>query len=801
MGRPAVVSQVVTRFARLPSCRTRGKTTGTLHFADAIANAVLFLHHTGFGPAPLMSAHDAPVAAGGVSPAVERLREVGTGVSAAFVLLAALLPLGLIAFAPLGESAVQAGVRAAFAAAIFGNVTALFLSGALLPNEVPRASSVFLFAAFVGRIAFDPALRGLPGGGAAEIVFLAAVCLMLTAIVQVLFGFLRLGNIARFVPYPVVAGLMTGLAVTLMYYELPEILGMHHGNGGADEHHGINPWTLLVAVVTIVAVVGVGRRWPKLPSKLIGIAAGTLVAIGIGIIAPAVDFGPRIPFLGQLPAPDKLLPFFSQGGFDLVLHYRYELVVAALTIAVVGSLDSLLSAVGEADGPLDTAHHPNRLLVALGCGNLMSSLFGGVPVAYSSHHALATHAGGPRRILSSVATTGTLVLLLLYGAPLLKLIPIGVLSGVMVVLAFGLIDRWAGSTLARVRRGQYDSELIVNIVLVVLVAGVTIAFGLIAAVVTGLILSLGLFLAVMNRSLIRSVTTGATRGSRRVYPPDQASFLRVEGHKFKVIELDGAIFFGTADRLALEVTRAAQNARYVVLDLRRVNMIDASGALMLHRLSSRLRGRGIALLLAHLTATSNLGRAVTGAGVYTERHHADWFDDADRALEWIESELLRHAQLGNANRELAIGEFALLAGLTADELEFMKPYLDRQLFPTRSALYHEGQTGDRMYLLARGAVSIVAEDPEARGKHRRVVTLAPGVIFGESAMVEGGTRSVTAIAENEVVTYSMSRRNFDAIHAARPDLYRRLVLNMLSHLSGLLRMTTGILRETGDSVD
>ena len=77
----------------------------------------------------------------------------------------------------------------------------------------------------------------------------------------------------------------------------------------------------------------------------------------------------------------------------------------------------------------------------------------------------------------------------------------------------------------------------------------------------------------------------------------------------------------------------------------------------------------------------------------------------------------------------------------------MKPYLDRQLFPARAALFHEGQLGDRLYLLARGAVSIVAEDPGAKGKHRRVVTLAPGVIFGESAMMKGGTRAVTAIAE------------------------------------------------------
>jgi MFS superfamily sulfate permease-like transporter/CRP-like cAMP-binding protein len=752
-----------------------------------------------------MSDHGAPATA---APRVlgEFAREAGAGVSAAFVLVAMMLPLGLIAFAPLGEYGVEAGLSAALAAAIFGNLTAIFLSGALLPNEVPRASSVFLFAAFILRVSGDAQLRASATHGVAEILFLAALCLALTGIIQVAFGVLRLGNIARFVPYPVVAGLMTGLAISLVIYELPEVLGTHGGGGGdhgavdGGGHGGINGWTLLVGVVTIVVFVMVRRRWPSLPSKLIGLAAGTAAAVVITTLIHG-DVGPRVPFLGKIPLPDALLDAVTADGIALALRFGYDLLITALAIAVVGSLDSLLAAVGEADGPLDTAHHPNRLLVALGCGNLVSSLFGGVPVAYSSHHALGTHHGGERKLVSSIATTATLVLLLLYGAPLLQLIPVAALSAMMLVIAVGLIDRWAGSTIDRVRRGQYDSELIVNIALVVLVAGVTIAFGLVAAVLTGLILSMGLFLAVMNRSLIRSVRTGTTRGSRRVYPPEHASLLRVEGHRIKLLELDGAIFFGTADRLAFEAMRAAEGAQFLIIDLRRVTMIDASGALMLQKLTRLLREQNVKLLLAHISATSRLGRAVQGAGVFTQRHHLDWFDDADRALEWAERQLLDDARIGASDHELEIGEFALMQGLSAAELAFMKPYLDRQLFPARAALYHEGQLGDRLYLLARGAVSIVAEDPEAKGKHRRVVTLAPGVIFGESAIIEGGTRSVTAIAEDEVVTYSMSRSNLEAIYARNPDLYRRIVLNMLGHLSGLLRMASAILRDTSESVE
>lgn len=127
--------------------------------------------------------------------AAEFAREIGAGVSAAFVLLAMMLPLGLIAFAPAGGYAVEAGLRAALAAAIFGNLTAFVLSGALLPNEVPRASSVFLFSAFILRLAKEHL-------AVEQIILLAALCLAVTGIIQILFGLLRLGNIARFGPTP-----------------------------------------------------------------------------------------------------------------------------------------------------------------------------------------------------------------------------------------------------------------------------------------------------------------------------------------------------------------------------------------------------------------------------------------------------------------------------------------------------------------------------------------------------------------------------------------------------------------------
>lgn len=724
----------------------------------------------------------------------EAAREIANGVTSAFVLVALMLPLGLIAFGHVEHEAIEASVRAALAAALFGNVTAVVLGAPLLPNEVPRASTVFVFAAFTLKLAND-------GVAPPDIIVLAALCLVASGIVQVIFGLLRLGNLARFVPYPVIAGLMTGLAIKLIIYEVPEMLGTHEGGAhGAAAHGAFNPWAAVLAAFTIVIVVIARRLWPNAPSKLVGVALGTMLAV---LLAQAlgVDVGGHVPALGnEIPAPDALAPLFTH-GLDLVRTHGAVILVAAPTIALVGSLDSLVAAVGESDGPLDTTHKPNRLLIALGLGNVTSGIFGGVPLAYSSHHSMATHrAAASAKIVGSIATTLTLVALLRYGSGLVQLIPVAVLSGIMAMLAFGLIDRWASAMLTRARRRQYDAELWLNLLVVALVAGMT-AFGLIEAVVTGLVLSMALFIGAMNRSLVRSVATGLTRASRRVYPTVPASVLRAEGHRIRVIEVDGAVFFGTADRLAAEVLRNAEGASYVILDLRRVTMIDASGALMLERVGKRLQQMNVQLLLAHISTNTSLGRGLEAAGVFTQKHHADWFADCDRALEWAERQILAEAHLEDTRREMRLSEFALFAHLTQAQLERVKPYLDRQLFPPRAALFREGDPCDRVYLLARGAVSVMTVDPAGHHKQRRVLTLAPGVMFGETAMLTDGKAIATAMTEEESVTYTLSRNSLNEIRTIDRETHEQLMQNMLSHLAALLRMTAGVLRESTDAAE
>jgi len=170
-----------------------------------------------------------------------------------------------------------------------------------------------------------------------EILFLAALCLALTGVIQVPSAVLRLGNIARFVPYPVVAGLMTGLAISLVIYELPEVLGTHGGakacrRARRDAHHGINGWTLLVALVRCgirdVAAVAVVREAERA-------CRGTVAGIAITLLIHG-DVAARA-VLGKIPLPDALLPVSPSMASGSPFVSADDLLITAPALAVVGS--------------------------------------------------------------------------------------------------------------------------------------------------------------------------------------------------------------------------------------------------------------------------------------------------------------------------------------------------------------------------------------------------------------------------------------------------------------------------------
>jgi len=732
------------------------------------------------------------------APAVQQKQtrfagELAGGVASAIVDLALLLTYGVLVFGALGT---DHAVRVAFAGAIFGGATATMFGGTPVPGSGPRAATSLILATFVAALASDSALRTGGAPDAPAIFFLAAACVVLGGLIQIGFGLARLGSLVKFVPYPALAGFMNGVAILIVLSQLPPLLGTAGpwtGGGLLDALATAQPWTTIVGVTTAALVWILAARWPRLPAAVIGVAVGAVLYHLIAAWLPEARLGDLLTSVsGALPLPVALAPLFAADftGAHLLAAHGKAVVATAFVLATIGSLDSLLAATAS-DVAHGTHHRPNRELLGQGLGNVVSGLFGGLPIAYSAARANPAFRAGARTRLSGLIAAMALLAVFLIGGKVLGYVPVAALAGLMLVVAVGLVDSWSSGLARSLARGRAGRETRWSLAVVVLVCVVTVVSNFVVAVLVGVLASMALFIAAMNRSLVRASWNGLQRTSRRVYPLERARRLQALRGSIRILELEGALFFGTAERLRAEVERVAADARFVILDFRRVGTVDATGAVVLEQLSVRLAARGVSLLLAHVTPEVRLGRALTDHGAFSTSSDRSWFEDLDRALEFAEGAVLSGPDDAHAGSEIPLERTSLLSGLEPQALERVKEHLERRELASGETVFREGERGDQLYVLTRGTVSILTG---AAGGAQRIVTMEPGVFFGEMAMLDGAARSATAIADEPVVLYSLSATEFERICATDAVIGSLLLTNIARHLSGRLRLMTDALR-------
>jgi MFS superfamily sulfate permease-like transporter len=711
------------------------------------------------------------------------------GITGAVVTLGILLPLGLVSFAPLGSEGTALAVRAALVTAIVGGVVTVLVGGARIPGSVPKTSTSLIFAGFVGTLAADPALRDATGDGLASIGVLMALCVGLAGVLQIAFGLLRMGSLVKFVPMPVVAGFMDGVAILVAASQVGPLLGLP-GRTALTTLTGTTlaaqSGALALGVATIAFAWFVARRWRRAPWALLGLVAGT-VAHGIASrLFPDLSLGPLLgTAAGGVPRPTALLPL-AAGLPPAALAHLPGLLTTAVVLSIIGALDALMSAVAM-DATLNARHDANRLLLGQGLGTLASAAFGGIPIVYSTAVPMAVHRAGGTGAASGWIACAALLAILLVGGGALALVPIPVSAGVMIVVAFGMFDQWSRVVWRQLRAGSRDRDALWSLAVVVVVCLITIAFGFVVSIGIGLVLSMALFIVAMNRSLVRSSATGETRTSRRVYFPEQAQLLREQGRRIKLLELEGAVFFGTAERLSRQAEQLARDARFVILDVRRVTTIDASGAVALDRLGRQLATKGVPLLIAGIVAGDRHAKALRAAGAFLADTDGSWFVDADHALEFAERQLLDESGVRSPDVELPLDDLPLMQGLDAAQQAALATRLERVRLDAGEVLFRAGEPGDRVYVLAQGSITILSGAPEERKAVRRLASFTPGVIFGETAMLDGGGRTATAVADRPSVAYVLTRESLDAVRRTDPALASQILLNLARQLSARLR--------------
>jgi anti-anti-sigma regulatory factor len=283
--------------------------------------------------------------------------------------------------------------------------------------------------------------------------------------------------------------------------------------------------------------------------------------------------------------------------------------------------------------------------------------------------------------------------------------------------------------------------------------------------------------------------------SHKVRSAEARERLHEVAHRIRVFELHGELFFGTADSLQSEVDEVPDDTRFVILDFRRVHQIDATGARVLQLIGQRAARRGITVLLSDVRRDDRRGRYLAALGLEEAIPAVRWFADLDRALEWSEDRLLDQPRfVESAGEEIPLARMALFRDLTPQELERVARALERVELRNGDHVFFEGDEGDRLYLLARGAVSIKVK-LDGGSRARRLATFVPGVMFGEMALLEGKHRSADAFAKGDsVVLYTLSRDGLEQLIREDPQLALHLHRNLSRELAGRLRATSEQLR-------
>lgn len=431
------------------------------------------------------------------------------------------------------------------------------------------------------------------------------IATILAGIMMVIFGLIRAGNLIKYIPYTITTGFTAGIAVTLVVGQFKDFFGINIGAVPSEFIEKVrtiftnfSKWNYVAFLIGLLALV-IQIFWPKimnkLPEKLKYVKAipGSLIAIiictvivqvgglteGANAVKTIGSSYPQVAGLSGLSA----LPKFSvpKISFSMIK----ELISPAFTIAILASIESLLSAV-VSDGMIGSKHKSNAELIGQGVGNIMSALFGGIPATGAIARTAANVKNGGRTPIAGIVHSITLLIILVVLMPYASLIPMPVLGAILIIVAYNM----AGiPKCIRLCKKAPKSDIIVFAVTFIL----TVFFDLVVAIEVGLIVAAALFLK-------RMVETTDVKGWKYIdeeNDPDNIG-LKVVPDKTFVYEINGPLFFAMTDKVMDIVKDTSEDV--LILRMRAVPAIDASALHIFYEILDTCKRSGITLVFSHV---------------------------------------------------------------------------------------------------------------------------------------------------------------------------------------------------------
>ncbi len=727
--------------------------------------------------------------------------DVAGGLTAAVVLLAIEGSYGLIAFARLGPEQAQLGfVLGVCTAALSSAVTAVAGGrGPLLSGS--SAALALLVPSLIGALVVDPRL--LANGQAALPLLLAFIAfgVVLAGMMQVLLALMRLGGLVRYVPYPVHAGYMNGVAVLMVMAMLPHLLGLPAGQGAADWRNA-QPLAPVIALVAFVLAVRPPQWTRRAPAYLTGLLVATALHHLLALTPLVGALGPLFsPPQFALPGVDAVAPLFERLGDGLLRDKIWVLIEFAAAAAFVSSLQTALAG-STIDELMHRRGDRGRTMLQQGIANVAIGFMGGLASAGAVGRSKVNVDAGGKTSMSRIFFALGLLLALVFGLRYMSFVPMAAVAGIFAAVAYSLVDAWTrratGVLWRQIFKWRMPRALAQSYGIMLLVAGIAVFVSLPLAIGVGVLVAILMFIRSNIKQPIRQIIHVDRRTSRKVRPATEAELLRTHGRRIALLELDGALFFGTAEAADEEIERLIHISDQIVIDFERVSEVDASGARILLQAADVVRRAGKHLLFAGLSMRNARMRMIRDMDVHGRLADAQFFPDADRALEHAEDRLL--ATLAHAPRDdvpLTLAQALAGSEFEAGELELLESMMTERRFAAGEMVFRSGGPGNSMYVLLRGQIGIWlpaahAEDDAPHG--RRLISFAPGVVFGDMGLLTGAARSADAIVESDALVLELQREQYARLVTEHPAVFGKLLLNISLLLASRVRALSDELR-------
>jgi sulfate permease, SulP family len=699
---------------------------------------------------------------------------------------------GMFAFVGLGDEFFGHGVLAGLYAALIAGLVCVILGDRSGTIYAPRVVTTFFIGTLLlQHVAYSDAAI-VANGGSAVVLAIVFTIVFLAGVMQLMFGVLRIGTLIRFTPQPVIAGFQNCAALLLVIAQFSQVLGFdtHVPLGKLASHIGETK-LLSVAVATIAALATWNaKRWvARMPPVLFGLLAGTVAYYALVGLAGKALLGP---VLGSAPSV-ALIPVNASVFVELIRHPQFGeilplLLSGAFSIAVIASVDALVCS-RLLEGPGAPRTPANVQLTRLGAANMVAACFGGITAGFNLGPTLVNRAFGGRGRVSVLVNAFLTLLLIVAAMPLVAYLPRAALSGVIVVIGIQHIDRWSIALGRQVFGGkrQESKSATLDFLIVLLVALVSIVVDIVSAVLLGVAVSIVFFLARMSRSVVRRAYRANAARSRKSRDPLLMQFLAERGAVILVAELDGALFFGTAEQLSERLEQELEHeTRYVILDFKRVTEVDSTGAGCVQQLCAQLAERHAKLIVCGVLPSSAFYRVLQDGGVVGEHGKAWTFVDVDRAIEGAEDELIA-AECDTAEKpgDYPLGALSLLRRMDLQEMVQIKARLTRRHYAPLQVVFDQGDPGEALFIVLSGSASARMID---QGRERRLMTFGPGGIFGEMGLLEGSTRSATVVADDELECLVLDKGALEQLTREHPSIAIKLLAGLGKELATRLRL-------------